>query len=116
MNSLLRHTAKAPIRQRKLLRQQPIVWLSGLFALITGLAFAAAPPANTSIGNQASATYTDASNTQRTVTSNTVITIVQQVASFTLTTDGQTRPAAPGGQLVFPHTLTNTGNGNDSFN
>src|SRR4051812_44240672 len=81
-----------------------------------GLAYAAAPPANTSIGNQASATYTDASNTQRTVTSNTVVTIVQQVASFTLTTDGQAKSAAPGGQVVFPHTLTNTGNGNDTFN
>ena len=79
------------------------------------MAFAAAPPANTSIGNQASATYTDASNTQRTATSNTVVTIVQQVASFTLTTDGQSKPAAPGGQVVFPHTLTNTGNGSDTF-
>ena len=80
-----------------------------------GLAYAAAPPANTSIGNQATATYTDAGNTQRTATSNLVVTIVQQVASFTLTTDGQGKPAAPGGQVVFPHTLTNTGNGNDTF-
>jgi uncharacterized repeat protein (TIGR01451 family) len=80
------------------------------------LSQAAAPPANTSIGNQASATYTDAGNTQRTATSNTVVTIVQQISSFTLTTDGQSKPAAPGGQVVFPHTLTNTGNGGDSFN
>ena len=95
---------------RRVLRFFPTI------ALAAGLAYAAAPPANTSIGNQASATYTDASNTQRTVTSNTVVTIVQQVASFTLTTDGQSKPAAPGGQVVFPHTLTNTGNGNDTFN
>ena len=87
-----------------------------LLALVASLAYAVAPPANTSIGNQATATYTDASNTQRTVTSNTVVTIVQQVASFTLTTDGQSKPAAPGGQVVFPHTLTNTGNGSDNFN
>ncbi len=85
-------------------------------AIVGSVAYAVAPPANTSIGNQASATYTDASNTQRTATSNTVITIVQQVASFTLTTDGQAKPAAPGGQVVFPHTLTNTGNGSDTFN
>ena len=98
---------KSPFRSRLL---QAI----GLFALVS-LAYAAAPPANTSIGNQATATYTDGSNTQRTVTSNTVVTIVQQVASFTLTTDGQSKPAAPGGQVVFPHTLTNTGNGNDTF-
>jgi trimeric autotransporter adhesin len=89
--------------------------MGGLLAAVAGLAYAAAPPANTSIGNQASATYTDASNTQRTATSNTVVTIVQQVASFTLTTDGQSKPAAPGGQVVFPHTLINTGNGTDTF-
>ena len=84
-------------------------------AAVASVVYAVAPPANTSIGNQASATYTDASNTQRTATSNTVVTIVQQVASFTLTTDGQVKPAAPGGQVVFPHTLTNTGNGSDTF-
>jgi uncharacterized repeat protein (TIGR01451 family) len=74
----------------------------------------AAPPAGTTIGNQASATYLDASNTLRTVTSNLVNTIVQQVASFTLTADGA-RTAAPGAQATFPHTLTNTGNGTDDF-
>jgi trimeric autotransporter adhesin len=96
---------------RRLVRS---AWLVALLA--AAVAYAVAPPANTSIGNQASATYTDASNTQRTATSNTVVTIVQQVASFTLTTDGQSKPAAPGGQVVFPHTLTNTGNGSDTFN
>lgn len=84
-------------------------------ALASTLAYAVAPPANTQIGNQASATYTDASNTQRTATSNVVVTVVQQVASFTLTTDGQGKPATAGGQVVFPHTLTNTGNGTDTF-
>ena len=79
------------------------------------VAYAAAPPANTSIGNQASATYTDASNTHRTATSNTVVTIVQQVAGFILTTDGQSKPAVPGAQVVFSHTLINTGNGIDTF-
>ncbi|MGH7731870.1 MAG: beta strand repeat-containing protein [Candidatus Eiseniibacteriota bacterium] len=74
----------------------------------------AAPPAGTPIGNQASATYLDASATARTATSNLVTTIVQQVASFTLAIDGA-RTAAPGGQAVFPHTLTNTGNGTDDF-
>ena len=93
-----------------------IVSLLGCACLAGALAYAAAPPANTTIGNQATATYTDSSNTQRTATSNAVVTIVQQVASFTLTTDGQSRPGAPGGQIVFPHTLTNTGNGPDNFN
>ena len=75
----------------------------------------APPPAGTSIGNQASATYTDASNTPRSTTSNVAITIVQQVASFTLTADSA-KFAAPGGQVYYPHTLVNTGNGSDTFN
>jgi uncharacterized repeat protein (TIGR01451 family) len=87
-----------------------------LLALVPDTIKSAAPPAGTSIGNQASATYTDSSNTPRTATSNVAITIVQQVASFTLTTDGQSRFAAPGGQVSFPHTLRNTGNGSDTFN
>ncbi|MBK7300475.1 MAG: DUF11 domain-containing protein [Moraxellaceae bacterium] len=78
-------------------------------------AFAAAPAANSTIGNTATATYTDASAVPRSATSNTVQTIVQQVGSFTLTADA-TRYVAPGGQVVFPHTLTNTGNGSDTFN
>lgn len=77
-------------------------------------AFAAAPAANSLIGNTATATYTDASLVNRTATSNTVQTIVQQVGSFTLVADN-TRLVAPGGQVVYPHTLTNTGNGSDSY-
>ena len=78
-------------------------------------ALESAPPAGTSIGNQASATYTDASNTPRSTTSNIAITIVQQVASFTLTADGA-KFAAAGSQVYYPHTLVNTGNGSDTFN
>ena len=83
-----------------------------LACLITPLQ--AAPLAGTSIGNQASATYTDASAVTRTATSNTVQTIVQQVAAVTLTS-AQTKTGAPGGTVYFPHTLTNTGNGSDTF-
>uniref|UniRef100_A0A832MLF5 DUF11 domain-containing protein n=1 Tax=Eiseniibacteriota bacterium TaxID=2212470 RepID=A0A832MLF5_UNCEI len=90
----------------------------GAFALAATILWSAAahaaPPAGTPIGNQASASYLDASGTARTTTSNLVTTIVQQVASFTLTADG-TRTAAPGAQVVFPHVLTNTGNGTDDF-
>src|SRR5437588_4001094 len=70
--------------------------------------------AGTSIGNQASATYTDSSSTSRTATSNVVTTIVQQVASLTLTANGA-KTASPGSPVFYPHTLTNTGNGSDSF-
>jgi trimeric autotransporter adhesin len=75
----------------------------------------AAPPAGTPIGNQAAATYTDASAVTRTATSNTVTTIVQQVAAFTLTS-AQTKVGTPGAPVTFSHTLTNTGNGTDTFN
>ncbi|WP_211454366.1 beta strand repeat-containing protein [Collimonas antrihumi] len=82
---------------------------------IPNLAHAAAPAAGTSIGNQASASYTDGSGTSRTVTSNTVSTIVQQVASLTLTANGA-KTSAPGSTVYYPQTLTNTGNGSDTYN
>jgi trimeric autotransporter adhesin len=89
--------------------------LSIVAALNGNRAYAAPPPAGTSIGNQASATYADAlGNAQTPVTSNTVVTTVSQVASFTLTA-AQTKTGAPGTQVYFPHTLTNTGNGTDTF-
>lgn len=74
----------------------------------------AATAAGTMISNQASATYTDATLTARTATSNTVVTVVQQVASLTLTADGA-KTVVAGGQVSYPHTLTNTGNGADTF-
>lgn len=85
----------------------------GLLVAFASVA-SAAPPAGTSIGNQATATYQDAASNSYTVSSNSVNTIVQQVASLTLTANG-IRVAAPGGQAVFPHILTNTGNGTDAF-
>jgi trimeric autotransporter adhesin len=91
-----------------------LIALAALGILGWGTAALAAPPAGTTIGNQATATYLDASNTSRTVTSNLVTTIVQQIASFTLIANGNVT-AAPGGQATFPHTLTNTGNGTDTF-
>lgn len=85
-----------------------LAWLS------MSSAHAAPPPAGTSIGNQASATYTDASGISRSVTSNVVKTIVQQVASLTLTANGA-QTSSPGSSVYYPHTLTNTGNGADTF-
>lgn len=74
----------------------------------------AATAAGTSITNQASATYTDAALGAHSVTSNTVVTIVQQVASVTLTANGA-QTVAPGAQVSYAHTLTNSGNGPDTF-
>lgn len=93
-------------------------FLAGLSAAValslsTGHADAAAP-AGTVIGNQAAATYSDGSAVVRTVTSNTVVTTVQQVAAVTVTANGA-KTISIGGQVYYPHTLTNTGNGTDSF-
>ena len=77
-------------------------------------AFAAMAPANSVIGNQASATYVDSTATTRTSTSNTVQTTVLPVKSFTLTANGA-RNAPPNAQVCYPHTITNTGNGQDTY-
>ena len=72
------------------------------------------PPAGSVIGNQATATYTDESGTSRTVTSNLVQTIVNQIPGLDLVPD-LSRTASPSAQIVFPHTITNTGNGVDTY-
>lgn len=88
---------------------------TGLVTLLAATAAVAAPPpAGAVIGNQAAASYIDASNVQQTATSNLVQTVVQQVGVFTLTANN-TKSAAPGGTAYMPHTLTNTGNGPDTF-
>ena len=84
------------------------------FLLIASSVHAASPLAGTSIGNQASATYVDSSAVTRTVTSNVVSTVVQQVAALTIT-QSLSKTAAAGTQVSYPVTLTNTGNGTDSF-
>ena len=94
-------------------------WIVGLFVALAlafaGLAaHAAAPPAGTVIGNQATATYLDTTGTSRTTSSNLVQTTVSQVKSFTLTADGA-KTAAPGQTVYYPHTITNTGNGTDAY-
>ena len=74
----------------------------------------AATPAGTKITNQATASYTDSTLTKRDVTSNTVITTVQQVGSVSLAA-GAPKNAASGAQVTYAHTLTNNGNGPDTF-
>jgi uncharacterized repeat protein (TIGR01451 family) len=74
----------------------------------------AAPAAGTVIGNQATATYRDAGNAVRNATSNLVQTTVSQVKSFTVAASGA-RTASPGQTVYYPHVITNTGNGTDSY-
>lgn len=70
--------------------------------------------ANTMIRNQASASFKDETGTAYNVTSNMVETLVQQVAGLDLV-QTQTKLASSGASVDFPHVLTNTGNGDDSF-
>src|SRR5262245_53288316 len=114
MNALHRVTSRTTKWREALTPAALILSITfGVALLVAPEAFAAAP-AGTTIGNQASATYTDAGSVTRTVTSNAVVTVVQQVASLTLTANN-TKTGAIGGQMYFPHTLTNTGNGPDTF-
>ncbi len=83
-------------------------------AVHTSIVNAAMAPANSVIGNQASATYVDNTATTRTSTSNTVQTTVSQVKSFTLTQTGM-KSVSPNQQVCYPHTITNTGNGADTY-
>lgn len=76
-------------------------------------ASAAPTAAGTQIINKATATYNDSTGT-KTVESNTVITTVQQVASVVLSA-GTAKNAAAGGTVAYAHTVTNTGNGADTF-
>jgi trimeric autotransporter adhesin len=94
----------------------------GLALLVLSTALAMTP-AGTQIQNQASASYIDSAGQPRTTTSNLVVTVVQQVYSFTITPDGpnenspgQIKTALPGGQVIFNYVVTNTGNGTDTIN
>ena len=91
------------------------VLMFALVLLLPPAAYAATPAAGTAISNQASASYTDASNISRTVTSNVVTAIVQQVAALTLTAP-LNKTVTAGSQVTYPFTLTNTGNGTDTYN
>lgn len=77
-------------------------------------AFAAAPAVGTNISNVATASYLDSTSKTQRVTSNVVQTTVLQVASFILEAD-RTKTVNPGDQVSMAHTLTNTGNGTDTF-
>ncbi|WP_293374446.1 hypothetical protein [Nevskia sp.] len=74
----------------------------------------AAPLAGSVIGNQATATYVDENGTPQTTSSNLVETIVAQVAGVDIEAT-QSNTAAPGETIYFPHIVTNTGNGNDTY-
>lgn len=91
----------------------PMLAFAAALALVHAPARAAAP-AGITIGNQATATYSDGAAVTRSVISNTVLTTVQQVGSVSLAANSA-KTISIGGLVSYPHTLTNTGNGADTF-
>src|SRR5438876_6227849 len=71
-------------------------------------------PGGTTISNQASATYSDGTNSYSTV-SNTVTVIVSKVAGLAITPDAGSNPTVVAGQtgVLYNFTVTNTGNFSD---
>lgn len=114
MNSFINLSFSAALRAlpRSSLSAAALMVLASL--LIAMPAAYAITPVGTVIGNQATATYQDATGTARTSASNLVQTTVSQVKSFTLTANGA-KTAAPGQTVYYPHSITNTGNGTDTY-
>src|SRR2546430_549732 len=71
-------------------------------------------PGGTTISNQASATYSDGTNSYSTV-SNTVTVTVSNVSGLAITPDAGSNPTVVAGQtgVLYNFTLTNTGNFTD---
>ena len=75
----------------------------------------AAPASGTTINNRARANFTDTATGRGVLLdSNIVSAVVSQIAAFMLTA-AQIKSAAPGANVSFQHSVTNLGNGPDSF-
>ncbi|MES9855539.1 MAG: hypothetical protein ABW166_02910 [Sedimenticola sp.] len=90
-----------------------VVPLSLVMAFYCGL-LQAVPPAGTEIVNQAAISYKDGSGIDRIATTNEVILTINQVFAATLISD-QSLFGADGATVTFFHTLTNIGNGLDTY-
>ncbi len=90
--------------------------------LLSAAAQAAGTLAGTEIRNVASASYLDDQGRAQSTVSNQVITVVQELPSFSITPDeasagtapAQQKSALAGQEVYFPYTVTNTGNANIS--
>jgi hypothetical protein len=104
------------MKNRTLLSTSAITRLLIALAIVCALAAqsAAQTPGGTTISNQASATYSDGTNTYNTV-SNTVTVIVSKVAGLAITPDAGSNPTVVAGQtaVLFNFLVTNTGNFSD---
>src|SRR5712692_11785234 len=98
----------------------PLAIVRVLVALAIACALSASTvaqtPGGTVISNQASASYSDGTNTYNTV-SNTVTVTVSNVSGLVITPDAGSNPTIVAGQtgVIYNFTLTNTGNLTDQL-
>lgn len=104
------------MKNRTLLSTSAITRLLVALAIVCVLTAqsAAQTPGGTTISNQASATYSDGTNSYSTV-SNTVTVTVSNVSGLAITPDAGTNPTVVAGQtaVLYNFTVTNTGNFTD---
>lgn len=87
-----------------------------VMACLSPFAMAVGTPAGTAITNRAQADYNDANgNALPTVYSNTVTTIVSQVAAVDVTPDTSNATGPQGTTVSFSVSVVNNGNGPDTF-
>ena len=82
--------------------------------VVPAAAVAQSASASTVIQSQASASYVDFDGVTQVATSNIVQTTVQQVGGFVISA-GVSKSAGAGASVAVMHTITNTGNGSDTF-
>src|SRR5258708_28779656 len=102
--------------------RRTLVCTAAILRLLIALAIACAlsipvtaqTPGGTAISNQASATYSDGTNSYSTV-SNTVTVTVSNVSGLAITPDPGSNPTVVAGQtaVIYNFTLANTGNFTD---
>ena len=101
---------------KTLMSSSTILRLLMALAVVSTLSLrtAAQTPGGTSISNQASATYSDGTNSYSTV-SNTVTVTVSNVSGLAITPDAGSNPTIVAGQtgVLYNFTVTNTGNFTD---
>ncbi|MEQ3778142.1 MAG: hypothetical protein ABNH27_13625 [Alcanivorax sp.] len=100
--------------QKGLLSARVSASVMGLGLVLAAGQTLALTPAGTDINNRATVTYEDANGNSYSAQSNESTVTVAEVYFATLEEDGE-KFGAPGETVYFPHTLTNTGNAQDTY-
>lgn len=98
---------------------KPALARASVFALASVIApaWAAGTPANTTINNTATASFTDPFGAPQTVNSNTLALVVDEILDVTVASNdgGRVTATSPQAGAVLAFTVTNTGNGSEAF-